>query len=204
MARAKEKLGNLVEEIKEAATTFTITAGNIVVQEVRNNLNQPASSNENHWIKVLNNQVFIGSKTSRILYISSNTSFTDYTNSTPRVTGEGAQLILDQKTKTREKTMFYKNLGLKIGVIGIFGLLSPVIVYHGYLLIEGISGMMVNITTGTLPRPPARPPKFLRDNILYGPLVKGVDKRIVGMEKEFEEYLKTGKHPLAVFPFPKQ
>lgn len=50
----------------------------------------------NGLIRTLNNQVFVGSLTSSVLWISKVNDFTDYTSSTPRETGEGASLILDQ------------------------------------------------------------------------------------------------------------
>lgn len=46
-------------------------------------------------IRVLNNQVFLGSLTSSVLWISKVNSYTDYSSSTPRQTGDGASLILD-------------------------------------------------------------------------------------------------------------
>lgn len=50
---------------------------------------------KNGLIRVLNNQVFVGSLTSSVLWISKVNSYTDYSSSTPRQTGEGASLILD-------------------------------------------------------------------------------------------------------------
>lgn len=49
----------------------------------------------NGLIGNLNNQIFIGSLTSSVLWISKVNSFIDYSSSTPRQTGEGASLILD-------------------------------------------------------------------------------------------------------------
>lgn len=46
-------------------------------------------------IRVLNNQVFVGALTSSVLWISKVNSYTDYSSSTPRQTGDGASLILD-------------------------------------------------------------------------------------------------------------
>lgn len=46
-------------------------------------------------IRVLNNQIFLGSTTSSVLWISKVNDYTNYTSSTPRQTGEGATLILD-------------------------------------------------------------------------------------------------------------
>lgn len=52
---------------------------------------------KNGLIATLNNQVFVGSLTSSVLWISKVNSYTDYTSSTPRQTGEGASLILDSQ-----------------------------------------------------------------------------------------------------------
>ena len=70
-----------------------------VFQAVRTNANTPASGFLSDFLKVLNNQVYVGSSTSRAVYVSSNTDFTDYTLSSPRITGEGALLTLDNIPK---------------------------------------------------------------------------------------------------------
>lgn len=49
----------------------------------------------NGLIRVLNNQIFLGSLTSSVLWISKVNNYKDYTSSTPRQSGEGASLILD-------------------------------------------------------------------------------------------------------------
>lgn len=46
-------------------------------------------------IATLNNQVYVSSTTSSALYISKINSYTDYSSNTPRQTGDGAVLILD-------------------------------------------------------------------------------------------------------------
>lgn len=46
-------------------------------------------------ISTLNNQIFLSSLTQPVVYISKVNSYTDYSSSTPRQTGEGAALILD-------------------------------------------------------------------------------------------------------------
>lgn len=48
-------------------------------------------------IKVLNNQIFLASTTSSVLWISMVNDYTNYSSSTPRQTGEGASLILDSQ-----------------------------------------------------------------------------------------------------------
>lgn len=50
----------------------------------------------NGLISTMNNQVFLGSLTSSVMWLSKVNSYTDYTNSSPRQDGEGGSLILDQ------------------------------------------------------------------------------------------------------------
>ncbi len=73
--------------------------GSVVHQTVRTTANSAmttiTSTFKNGLISNLNNQIFVGSLTSSVLWISKVNSFTDYSQSTPRQTGEGASLILD-------------------------------------------------------------------------------------------------------------
>jgi hypothetical protein len=75
-------------------------AGTIVHQGVisTNNTSMtsgPPSTFKNGLISVLNNQVFLASLTNSSVWISKVNSYTDYSSSTPRQSGEGATLILD-------------------------------------------------------------------------------------------------------------
>lgn len=65
------------------------------------------STFKNGLIRSLNNQVFVGSLTSSVLWISKVNSYTDYTSSTPRQTGEGASLILDDNLVALEPQESY-------------------------------------------------------------------------------------------------
>ena len=47
------------------------------------------------FIKVVGNQLYVGSYISQAIYLSKNTSYTDFSSSTPRLTGEGDVLLLD-------------------------------------------------------------------------------------------------------------
>lgn len=51
----------------------------------------------NGLIANLNNQIFVGALNSSVVWISKVNSYTDYSSSTPRQTGEGASLILDSQ-----------------------------------------------------------------------------------------------------------
>lgn len=85
-------------------STFTVTgdpsqysfdAGAVVVESVRQNADTPVAGFTNDVIEVFQNQLFVGSHTSQRVYVSSNTDYTDFTFSSPRIAGEGALLTLD-------------------------------------------------------------------------------------------------------------
>lgn len=89
----------------EGSTTLTgLTAlptltGEVVHQAVVTTANSSMTdiptTFPNSLIRTLNNQVFVGSTESSALYISNVNTYTDFSQSTPRQTGEGAVLILD-------------------------------------------------------------------------------------------------------------
>ena len=79
-------------------TSFTFNVDAPVVQAIRSNVNTPAFGFTSNVIKVLNNQAFIGSHTSRRMYVSKDTAYTNFTFSSPRVIGEGALITLDDIT----------------------------------------------------------------------------------------------------------
>ena len=85
-----------------------------------------------------------------------------------------------------------------IGTVGL--ILSPAILY--YVKVVGVVGSQIaeNITTGRLPAPIPRPSRLLRESKIYGPLVRQGDVVAQGQEREYQSYLKTGKHPVAIFP----
>lgn len=71
----------------------------VVILQVVTSATTPASGFINDFIKVNKNQVGVGSYTSRLFYISKSTSITDYSQSTPRVPGDGDLLTLDNNLK---------------------------------------------------------------------------------------------------------
>jgi hypothetical protein len=87
----------------ESTTTLTgvtpdasgITVGATALQAVQTETNTPASGFLSDFIKVINNQVYVGSYTSRLCYISKSTDFTDYVVPTPREPGDPELLTLD-------------------------------------------------------------------------------------------------------------
>ena len=78
--------------------TVSLSLDAPVVQAIRHNLNTPVAGFVSDTIGMLNNQVWIGSRTSRRVYVSQDTSYTSFTASSPRTTGEGATLTLDDTT----------------------------------------------------------------------------------------------------------
>lgn len=72
-----------------------ITPGVIALQTVEEEEVTPAVGFHNDFIKVINNQVYVGSYTSRLCYISASDDFTNYTVPTPRIPGSPELLTLD-------------------------------------------------------------------------------------------------------------
>lgn len=74
--------------------------GSIVHQSVITTLNSSmtgiTSTFANGLIGTLNNQIFLGSLVSSVVWLSKVNSYIDYSSSSPRQTGEGGSLILDQ------------------------------------------------------------------------------------------------------------
>lgn len=79
---AAEPVGSVVHQSVKTTANSSLTGG------------VPATF-KNGLISVLNNQIFLGSLTSSVLWISDVNNYLDYASSTPRQTGEGASLILD-------------------------------------------------------------------------------------------------------------
>lgn len=77
----------------------SLVAGDIVHQAVittpNTGMTSITSTFKNGLISTLNNQVFVGSLTSSVVWISKVNSYIDYSSNTPRQTGDGASLILD-------------------------------------------------------------------------------------------------------------
>lgn len=76
-------------------TGFTFDDDAPVLQKVTTNANEPASGFASDFLKVINNHVYIGSYSSRLVYFSQNDDVTDYSFSSPRIAGEGGLLTLD-------------------------------------------------------------------------------------------------------------
>lgn len=69
--------------------------GSGVLAPVVTSSNTPASGFSNDYIKVVNNQAYVGSYTSNLTYLSNQTDYTDYVIPTPRVAGSPELVVLD-------------------------------------------------------------------------------------------------------------
>lgn len=76
-----------------------ITGTEIIIQSVLTETNKPAAGYNNDFIKTIGNRVHVGSYTSRLVYISSSTDYTDYTVPSPRIAGSPELLTLDNSSK---------------------------------------------------------------------------------------------------------
>lgn len=81
------------------ADTTGIIAGDVLVQKIITNANSPAANRNNHTVYTFENQLCVASDDDEQVYMSKNTSYTDFTYSSPRLPGEGALLTLDDSAK---------------------------------------------------------------------------------------------------------
>ena len=89
-----------------------VTAGSVGINKIVTNSNSPASTLTNDFIKTIDNQIYVGSYTSRLIYVSKDSSYTDFTQSTPRIPGDGELITLDAEAK---------GIGVRDGKAHIFG-----------------------------------------------------------------------------------
>lgn len=109
--------------------------GSVVHQQVvttaNSSLTDVPATFKNGLISTLNNQVYLGGLTSPAVYISNVNSYVDYSFSTPRQTGEGGILILDDNVvafKPQEQYMYVSagldfwynvNFSLQTSTVGV-------------------------------------------------------------------------------------
>lgn len=74
-------------------------AGDIFIQKLITDTDKPTANRINNTIAVMNNQVFLGSESDELLYISKDTDYDDFTGSTPRIRGDGAIKTLTDPIK---------------------------------------------------------------------------------------------------------
>lgn len=76
-----------------------VLATDVIVQSVITETDTPAAGFLVDFIKTIGNQLHCGSYTSRLIYISSTTDFTDYVVPSPRLAGSPDLLTLDNSAK---------------------------------------------------------------------------------------------------------
>ncbi len=110
--------GNKTFTINGSATVYTYTGGentttltgitpalpaivadDVILQTVVTEADKPAAGYSADFLKTIGNQLYVGSYTSRLVYISSATDFTNYTVPAPPVTGSPDLLTLDNNCK---------------------------------------------------------------------------------------------------------
>lgn len=75
-----------------------LASGSLAVQTVTTFTNAPgsdATTFPNDFVSTLRNQIYVGSEINRVVFVSKNTSFIDFTFTATRLPGEGAELTLD-------------------------------------------------------------------------------------------------------------
>lgn len=76
-----------------------IVANDVIIQSVITETDTPAAGFLCDFIKTIGNQLYVGSYTSRLVYISASDDFTDYTIPSPRLAGSPDLLTLDNSAK---------------------------------------------------------------------------------------------------------
>lgn len=89
-----------------------VTAGLVGYSKIVTTANTPSATYTNDFIKVNDNQLYIGSYNSLAVYVSQNLDYTNYTVPTPRVTGDPEYILLDSPGK---------GLSVRTGNVHIFG-----------------------------------------------------------------------------------
>ncbi len=115
-----------------------IVVGSIAIQSVITESTLPSSSMNSDFLKVINNQVHVGSYTSRLVYISSSTGFLNYTVPTPRTAGSPELITLDSTAK---------GIGVRAGQAHIgFGTSSWAVVSYTDLTVGTTATQQTNVS----------------------------------------------------------
>lgn len=81
------------------ADTTGLQAGDILVQKIVTQTDKPSANRNNHTIYTFENQLCVASDDDEQVYVSANDDYTDFTFSSPRITGEGELFTLDNPAK---------------------------------------------------------------------------------------------------------
>jgi hypothetical protein len=91
--------GETTTTLTGIADTAGLVAGDILIQKIITDSNAVASGRTNHTIWNFENQICLGSDDDNLVYISKSADYSDFTFSTPRVSGEGGLLTLQDPVK---------------------------------------------------------------------------------------------------------
>lgn len=91
--------GETTTTLTGIADTTDLAVGDILIQKVVTNTDEPTANRINHFIFSIENQIYLGSEDDEEVHISQNDDYADFSFSSPRVPGEGALLTLDDPVK---------------------------------------------------------------------------------------------------------
>ena len=136
------------------STTTTLTGvtpspvgeanGSVVLSAVVNSTSKPAAGFSSDFCKVVNNRLFVGSYTSRLVYISSSTDFTNFTIPSSIIPGSPNLLTLDGTGKgiTVRKGTAY----VSFGTDGWVSVAFPTYTDASGVLLEQITPSLLPVT----------------------------------------------------------
>jgi hypothetical protein len=91
--------GEATDTLTGIADTTGIIPGDILVQKIVTTTDKPEANRPNHTIFTYENQICVGSDEDNVVYVSKNTTYSNFTYSSPRVPGEGALFTLDDPVR---------------------------------------------------------------------------------------------------------
>jgi hypothetical protein len=81
------------------ADTAGLVAGDILVQQVVTQTDKPVANRNNHTIYSFENHILVGSEEDNLVYMSDDTDYTDFSEDTPRLSGQAATFTLDDTSR---------------------------------------------------------------------------------------------------------
>ncbi|HEY9826349.1 MAG TPA: hypothetical protein V6D19_12950 [Stenomitos sp.] len=112
--------------------------GSVITTKVFTASDEPVTDYECDFIEVLNNQLIVGSYSSRVVYISSDEDFLDFENAGDYVSGDPDQIVLDN---------FPTGIGIQNAKAIIFGGNADLYVVTLNFPVEYVTGINRTITT---------------------------------------------------------
>ena len=87
--------GSTLTGTSDATAAVAGTTAYSAIKTVTSLTSGPSSTYSCDFIRVITNQLYVGSYSSQLLYISKNTNYADFSFSIPRLSGEGDTVLLD-------------------------------------------------------------------------------------------------------------